>query len=65
MDHQILASEDRRVEIAEVILFHHAQETGFGEVIERGVQVVDGLAAGPVYAAFSLGVCPAQTRAGV
>jgi dienelactone hydrolase len=46
----------------------HAQEIGFGEVIERGVRAVDGLPAGLVYGGFSLGVLPAQklaqTRAG-
>jgi dienelactone hydrolase len=46
----------------------HAEEIGFGEVIERGVRVVDGMPAELVYAGFSLGVLPAQslaqTRAG-
>jgi dienelactone hydrolase len=46
----------------------HAEEIGFGEVIERGVRAVDDLPAGLVYAGFSLGVLPAQmlaqTRAG-
>ena len=47
----------------------YAEEIGFpGEVIERGVQAVEGLPAGLVYAGFSLGVLPAQklaqTRAG-
>jgi dienelactone hydrolase len=46
----------------------HAQEIGFGEVIERGVRAVDGLPAELVYGGFSLGVVPAQklaqTRAG-
>jgi len=41
----------------------HAQEIGFGEVIERGVRSVDGLPAGLVYAGFSLGVLPAQKLA--
>jgi len=46
----------------------HAEEIGFGEVIERGLRAVEGLPAGLVYAGFSLGVLPAQrlaqTRAG-
>jgi len=46
----------------------HAQETGFGEIIQRGARAVDGLAADLVYVGFSLGVLPAQylaqTRAG-
>ncbi len=46
----------------------HAEEIGFGEVVERGVRAVDGLSAEVVYAGFSLGVLPAQklaqTRAG-
>jgi dienelactone hydrolase len=46
----------------------HAQEIGFGEVIERGVRAVDGLPAELVYGGFSLGVIVAQklaqTRAG-
>lgn len=41
----------------------HAQEVGFGEVIERGVRAVGGLPAGLVYAGFSLGVLPAQKLA--
>ncbi|MGQ0837474.1 dienelactone hydrolase family protein [Actinokineospora sp.] len=46
----------------------HAQEIGFGEVVARGAEAVDGLPAELVYAGFSLGVlaaqCLAQTRAG-
>jgi len=46
----------------------HAEEIGFGEVLERGVQAVQELPAELVYAGFSLGVLPAQklaqTRAG-
>ena len=46
----------------------HAEEIGFGEVIERGLRAVEGLPAALVYAGFSLGVLPAQrlaqTRAG-
>jgi len=46
----------------------HAEEIGFGAVIERGVRAVEGLPAALVYAGFSLGVLPAQklaqTRAG-
>ncbi len=41
----------------------HAEEIGFGEVIERGVRAVEGLPAGLVYAGFSLGVLPAQQLA--
>ncbi|MDQ3537232.1 MAG: dienelactone hydrolase family protein [Actinomycetota bacterium] len=47
----------------------HADEIGFGEIIERGTAAVDGLPAELVYGGFSLGVLPAQrlaqTRAGV
>ena len=46
----------------------HAEEIGFGEVVERGGRAVDELPAELVYAGFSLGVLPAQklaqTRAG-
>jgi dienelactone hydrolase len=46
----------------------HAEQLGFGEVIERGVRAVQELPAQLVYAGFSLGVLPAQylaqTRAG-
>ena len=46
----------------------HAQEVGFGEIIERGVRAADELPSEVVYAGFSLGVMPAQklaqTRAG-
>lgn len=42
----------------------HAEEIGFpDEVIRRGVQAVEGLPAGLVYAGFSLGVLPAQMLA--
>jgi len=42
----------------------YAQEIGFpGEVIGRGVQAVEGLPAGLVYAGFSLGVLSAQNLA--
>lgn len=41
----------------------HAEEIGFGEVIERGVRAVEDLPAGLVYAGFSLGVLPAQKLA--
>jgi len=42
----------------------HAEEIGFpDEVIGRGVQAVEGLPAGLVYAGFSLGVVPAQQLA--
>jgi dienelactone hydrolase len=46
----------------------YARQTGFGELIERGLRVADGLPNELVYAGFSLGVLPAQqlaqTRAG-
>ncbi|MDQ0563105.1 dienelactone hydrolase [Rhizobium mesoamericanum] len=46
----------------------HAEEIGFGEIIQRGVRAVDGLASELVYVGLSLGVLPAQylaqTRAG-
>ncbi|MEO6504133.1 MAG: dienelactone hydrolase family protein [Jatrophihabitantaceae bacterium] len=46
----------------------HAEQIGFGEVIQRGGQAVQELPAELVYAGFSLGVLPAQylaqTRAG-
>jgi len=38
----------------------HAQQVGFGTLIERGVAAADGLPDGLVYAGFSLGVLPAQ-----
>lgn len=41
----------------------HAQEIGFGDLIERGVHSVDDLTAELVYAGFSLGVLPAQKLA--
>jgi dienelactone hydrolase len=41
----------------------HAQEIGFGQVIERGVRAVAGLPSDLVYAGFSLGVLPAQKLA--
>jgi dienelactone hydrolase len=47
----------------------HAEEIGFGEVLERGLRAVQGMPAELVYAGFSLGVLPAQklaqTRPGV
>lgn len=46
----------------------YVEETGFNEIIERGVRAADGLPHELVYAGFSLGVLPAQklaqTRAG-
>lgn len=46
----------------------HAQEIGFGTVLERGARAAEALPADLVYAGFSLGVLPAQmlaqTRAG-
>ena len=41
----------------------HADEIGFGEIIERGVAAADPLSDGLVYAGFSLGVLPAQKLA--
>jgi len=41
----------------------HAGQIGFGEVMERGIRAVEGLAAELVYAGFSLGVMPAQRLA--
>jgi dienelactone hydrolase len=41
----------------------HAEEIGFGEVIERGVRAVGQLPTNLVYAGFSLGVLPAQRLA--
>jgi dienelactone hydrolase len=41
----------------------HAQEIGFGEVINRGRNAAEALAEGLVYAGFSLGVLPAQNLA--
>jgi dienelactone hydrolase len=41
----------------------HAEEVGFGEVMERGAREVEDLPAGLVYAGFSLGVLPAQRLA--
>src|SRR3712207_5894804 len=38
----------------------HAEEIGFGEVLERAVRAVEGLPADVVYAGFSLGVGSAQ-----
>jgi dienelactone hydrolase len=41
----------------------HAEEIGFGEVIDSGTRAVDGLPNELVYAGFSLGVLPAQKLA--
>ena len=41
----------------------YVEQTGFGEMIGRGTQAVDGLPAELVYAGFSLGVLPAQKLA--
>jgi dienelactone hydrolase len=41
----------------------HAEEIGFGEVLQRGARAVEGLPAELVYAGFSLGVLPAQMLA--
>lgn len=39
----------------------HAQEVGFGEIVQRGARAVDGLASGLVYVGLSLGVLPRST----
>lgn len=39
------------------------EETGFEEILDRGVRAVDGLPEALVYAGFSLGVMPAQKLA--
>jgi dienelactone hydrolase len=41
----------------------HAEQIGFGEVIERGVRSAEQLPTNLVYAGFSLGVLPAQKLA--
>lgn len=41
----------------------HVERIGFDEVIDRGTRAVEELAAGLVYAGFSLGVVPAQKLA--
>jgi dienelactone hydrolase len=41
----------------------HAQEIGFGEIIDRGVWAAEALPRDLVYAGFSLGVVPAQKLA--
>jgi len=41
----------------------HAEEVGFGNVVERGLRSADGLPAELVYAGFSLGVMAAQQLA--
>jgi len=41
----------------------HAEEIGFGELIERGTRAVEQLPNNVVYAGFSLGVLPAQQLA--
>lgn len=41
----------------------HAQEIGFGNVIEQGTQIADGLAAGSVVIGMSMGALPAQNVA--
>jgi dienelactone hydrolase len=41
----------------------HAQETGFGKIIDRGVATAEGMPSDLVYAGFSLGVMPAQELA--
>lgn len=41
----------------------HADEVGFGAIIERGRLAAEGLPADVVYAGFSLGVMPAQMLA--
>jgi dienelactone hydrolase len=41
----------------------HAEQIGFGEIIDRGVKAAANLPASIVYAGFSLGVMPAQKLA--
>jgi dienelactone hydrolase len=41
----------------------HAQEVGFGTILERGRLAAEGLPEGLVYAGFSLGAMPAQMLA--
>jgi dienelactone hydrolase len=41
----------------------HAEELGFGRIIDRGVEAAERLPAGIVYAGFSLGAMPAQRLA--
>ena len=41
----------------------HAEEVGFGAIVERGRAVAEGLPEALVYAGFSLGVLPAQVLA--
>jgi dienelactone hydrolase len=41
----------------------YAQETGIGEILERGVRAADNVPHEIVYAGFSLGVMPAQKLA--
>ena len=41
----------------------HAEEIGFGQVMDRGARAVEGLPTELVYAGFSLGVLPAQKLA--
>ncbi|MCU0260130.1 MAG: hypothetical protein MUE78_03840 [Ilumatobacteraceae bacterium] len=41
----------------------HAEEIGFGELVERGVRAVESLPTDVVYAGISLGVLPAQRLA--
>jgi dienelactone hydrolase len=41
----------------------HAQQIGFGEILERGRRAVEPLPAELVYGGFSLGVLPAQQQA--
>ena len=41
----------------------HARETGFGTILERGVDAADDLPSGLVYAGVSLGAMPAQKLA--
>lgn len=41
----------------------HAQDVGFGALLDQGVQAADGLGSDLVFAGFSLGVMPAQQLA--
>ncbi|OON82696.1 dienelactone hydrolase family protein [Streptomyces tsukubensis] len=49
--------------MAEVLLFHHAERTGSGTLVERGEAAAQGLPPGLVHAGFSPGVLPAQKLA--
>jgi dienelactone hydrolase len=54
--------EGRRFDTVEAGVAH-AQQVGFGEIIERGARAAEALPNALVYAGFSLGVLPAQKLA--